>query len=87
MKKRLRQYQKYKAAIPSVGFNCDGTKLAVSVSYTWDDGEEGAKNAERPAVFVRTVGDEVKVCAIVILVERYQLLMLLLITQPKGWTG
>ncbi|KIM84438.1 hypothetical protein PILCRDRAFT_6108 [Piloderma croceum F 1598] len=60
LKKRLRQYQKYKAAIPSVAFNCDGTRLAVGVSYTWDDGEEGLKNAERPAVFVRKVGDEVK---------------------------
>jgi cell cycle arrest protein BUB3 len=61
VKKRLRQYQKYKAAIPSIAFNCDGSRLAVGVSYTWDDGEEGLKNAERPAVFVRKVGDEVKV--------------------------
>jgi hypothetical protein len=36
--------------------------LAVAVSYTWDEGEEGYKNAERPAVFVRKVGDEIKVC-------------------------
>jgi cell cycle arrest protein BUB3 len=64
VKKRLRQYQKYKAAIPSIAFNCDGTSLAVGVSYTWDDGEEGAKNAEAPAVFVKKVGDEVKVCAL-----------------------
>jgi cell cycle arrest protein BUB3 len=35
--------------------------LAVGVSYTWDEGEEGARNAERPAVFIRKVGDEVKV--------------------------
>lgn len=61
VKKRLRQYQKYKTAIPSIAFNCDGSKLAVGVSYTWDEGEEGAKNAERPAVFVKNVGDEVKV--------------------------
>jgi cell cycle arrest protein BUB3 len=69
VKKRLRQYQKYKAAIPSVAFNCDGTRLAVGVSYTWDEGEEGAKNAERPAVFVRKVGDELKVCTIFALVD------------------
>ena len=47
--------------MPSVAFNCDGTKLAVGVSYTWDEGDEGAKSAERPAVFIRTTGDEVKV--------------------------
>jgi len=34
--------------------------LAVGVSYTWDEGEEGAKDAESPAVFVRNVGDEIK---------------------------
>ncbi|CAL1698912.1 unnamed protein product [Somion occarium] len=60
LKKRLRQYPKYPTAIPSIAFNCDGTKLAVGVSYTWDEGEEGAKKAERPAVYVRKVGDEVK---------------------------
>ena len=61
LKKRLRQYPKYQAAVPSVAFNCDGTKLAVGVSYTWDEGEEGSKTAERPAVYIRATGDEVKV--------------------------
>ena len=61
MKKRLRQYPKYPTAVPSVAFNCDGTKLAVGVSYTWDEGEEGARTAERPRVYIRTTGDEVKV--------------------------
>jgi cell cycle arrest protein BUB3 len=61
VKKRLRQYPKYSAAIPSIAFNCDGTRLAVGVGYTWDDGEEGAKTAERPAVWIRKTGDEVKV--------------------------
>ncbi|KIJ59972.1 hypothetical protein HYDPIDRAFT_32701 [Hydnomerulius pinastri MD-312] len=60
VKKRLRQYPKYSAPIPSVAFNCDGTRLAVGVSYTWDDGEEGAKSAERPAVWIRKTGEEVK---------------------------
>ena len=50
-------------AIPSIGFNCDGTRLAVGVSYTWDEGEEGLKTAERPAVFVRRVGEEIQVCS------------------------
>ncbi|KAG6334697.1 hypothetical protein ID866_4396, partial [Astraeus odoratus] len=61
VKKRLRQYPKYSGPIPSVAFNCDGSRLAVGVSYTWDDGEEGAKTAERPAIWVRKTGDEVKV--------------------------
>ncbi|KAJ8503101.1 hypothetical protein ONZ45_g11153 [Pleurotus djamor] len=60
VKKRLRQYPKYNSAIPSVHFNSDGTRLAVGVSYTWDEGEDGAKTAERPAVWIRKVGDEVK---------------------------
>ncbi|KZT07118.1 WD40 repeat-like protein [Laetiporus sulphureus 93-53] len=60
LKKRLRQYPKYHSPVPSVAFNCDGTKLAVGVSYTWEEGEEGAKAAERPSVYIRTTGDEVK---------------------------
>jgi cell cycle arrest protein BUB3 len=62
LKKRLRQYSKYHSSIPSIAFNCDGTKLAVGVSYGWEAGEEGAKTAERPSVYIRTLGDEVKVC-------------------------
>ncbi|KAL4247587.1 WD40/YVTN repeat-like-containing domain superfamily protein [Abortiporus biennis] len=61
LKKRLRQYPKYATAVPSISFSSDGTKLAVGVSYNWDDGEEGMKqNAERPSVWIRRVGDEVK---------------------------
>lgn len=59
--KRLRQYPKYNNSISSIAFNCDGTKLAAGVSYTWDDGEEGSKTAERPAISVKKLGDEVKV--------------------------
>lgn len=61
VKKRLKQYQKYKTAISSIGFNCDGAKLAIGVSYTWDEGEEGAKGAERPAIYIKSVGDDFKV--------------------------
>ncbi|KAI0078612.1 WD40 repeat-like protein [Panus rudis PR-1116 ss-1] len=61
LKKRLRQYPKYHSAVSSIAFNTDGTKLAAGVCYTWDEGEEGAKTAERPSVFIRKVGDEVKV--------------------------
>lgn len=67
VKKRLRQYPKYRTAIPSVAFNCDGTKLAIGVSYSWDNGEEGAKTAERPGVFVKTLGEEVKVSHVYVL--------------------
>lgn len=31
------------------------------MSYTWDDGEEGAKTTERPAVWIRKTGEEVRV--------------------------
>ncbi|KAA1475065.1 WD40 repeat-like protein [Dentipellis sp. KUC8613] len=60
VKKRLRQYPRYPTAIPSIAFNSDGTKLAVGVSYTWDQGEEGARSAERPGIYIRSVGEEVK---------------------------
>ena len=61
MKKRLRQYPKFNNAISSLAFNCDGTRLAIAVSYTWDEGETGMKTAERPMIAVRKLGDEVKV--------------------------
>ena len=61
MKKRLRQYSKFNNAISSLAFNCDGTKLAIAVSYTWDEGEAGMKTADRPMIAVRKLGDEVKV--------------------------
>jgi len=49
--------------VAAVAFNCDGTKVAVGVSYTWDEGEKGLKtNAIPPWLGVRKVGDEVKVC-------------------------
>ena len=61
LKKRLRQYPKYHSAIPSVSFNCDGTKLAIGVSYVWDEGEQGARSAQIPSIYVRRLGDEAKV--------------------------
>ncbi|ETW77741.1 hypothetical protein HETIRDRAFT_435775 [Heterobasidion irregulare TC 32-1] len=60
VKKRLRQYPRYHSPISSIAFNCDGTKLATGVSYTWDSGEEGQKTAERPSVYIRSLGEEVK---------------------------
>ncbi|PFH49079.1 hypothetical protein AMATHDRAFT_63883 [Amanita thiersii Skay4041] len=60
VKKRLRQYPKFNNAVSSLAFNCDGSSLAVALSYTWDDGEAGLKTTERPMIAVRTLGDEVK---------------------------
>ncbi|KAG5637735.1 hypothetical protein H0H81_003373 [Sphagnurus paluster] len=60
VKKRLRQYPKFPNPISSLAFNCGGTKLAVAVSYTWDEGEAGLKTAERPMVLVKKLGDEIK---------------------------
>jgi cell cycle arrest protein BUB3 len=62
-KKRLRQYQKYHNAVNAVAFNKTGTKLAVGVSYGWDNGQEGSRLPEsnKVSIFVREVGDEYKV--------------------------
>lgn len=61
VKKRLRQYTRYNAPVAALAFSADGARLAVGASYTWDAGEEGARTAERPSLFVRELGDEVKV--------------------------
>jgi cell cycle arrest protein BUB3 len=61
VKKRLRQYPKFNNPVSSLSFNCDGTKMAAGVSYTWDEGETGLKTAEPPSVVIRKLGDEVKV--------------------------
>jgi cell cycle arrest protein BUB3 len=61
VKKRLRQYTRYNAPVAALAFSADGARLAVGASYTWDAGEEGARTAERPSLFVREVGEEVKV--------------------------
>ena len=61
VKKRLRQYTKYNAPVAALAFSADGSRLAIGASYTWDAGEEGARTAERPSLFVRELGEEVKV--------------------------
>jgi cell cycle arrest protein BUB3 len=61
VKKRLRQYTRYNAPVAALAFSADGARLAVGASYTWDAGEEGTRTAERPSLFVREVGEEVKV--------------------------
>lgn len=62
VKKRLRQYPKFPGGVAAVAFNCDGSRIAVGISCTWDEGETGFKaNPVRPWLGVRKVGDEVKV--------------------------
>lgn len=61
VKKRLRQYTRYSAPVAALAFSADGARLAIGASYTWDAGEEGARTADRPSLFVRELGDEVKV--------------------------
>ena len=63
VKKRLRQYPRYTAPVAALAFSADGTRLAIGASYTWDEGEEGARTTEPPALFVREPGEEVKVSA------------------------
>ncbi|KAJ2922987.1 hypothetical protein H1R20_g14117, partial [Candolleomyces eurysporus] len=61
VKKRLRQFPKYPNPVSAIAFNCDGTKLAVAASYTWDEGEEGMKRGGLlPWLGVRKLGEEVK---------------------------
>ena len=63
VKKRMRQYPRFRGGVAAVAFNCDGSKIAVGVSYTWDEGEDGFKaNPVTPWLAVRKVGDEAKVC-------------------------
>jgi len=63
-KKRLRQFPKYHSPVSSISFSHDGSKLALAVCDVWDEGEEASKQAKRPSIFVRALGDEVKVGAL-----------------------
>ena len=38
--RRLRQLQKYPTSIASLGFNQDGSVLAIASSYTYEEGEK-----------------------------------------------
>lgn len=59
-KKRLRQYPKYKEGVAALAFSADGAKLAVGVSYGWDEGNKPSAGVGKTAVMVREVGDEAK---------------------------
>lgn len=58
-KKRLRQLPKFSAAVSSLSFNHDGTKLAIGVGYMHDGGlgDKASKNT----IYIREIGDEAKV--------------------------
>jgi len=47
LKKRLRQYAKFHAAVTSIAFNSTGSKMAVGVGYLHEDGhgEKGSKSS------------------------------------------
>ncbi|GJJ15256.1 hypothetical protein Clacol_009532 [Clathrus columnatus] len=60
-KKRLRQYPKYASGVQDIAFNNDGSRLAIGVSYGWENGpEQAAKSVGTARVIVRTAGDELK---------------------------
>jgi hypothetical protein len=58
-KKRLRQFPKYSASISSLAFNSDGNKLAIAAAVS---PEEGSGTGGRNGLYVRWVGEDVKVC-------------------------
>ena len=61
-KKRLRQYPKYPIGVQDIAFNIDGSRLAVGVGYGWENGaEQAAKSLGSTRIYIREVGDEVKV--------------------------
>jgi len=62
-KEALAPVPKYHNAVNDISFNQTGTKLAVGVSYGWEKGESATKLSEntRVSVFIREIGDEVKV--------------------------
>lgn len=40
-KKRLKQFAKYNSSVTSLSFSASGRRLAIGVSYSWDNGEPG----------------------------------------------
>lgn len=61
-KKRLKQYPKYSLGVQDIVFSHDGSRLAIAVSYGWENGaEQAAKSVGTAQVFIREMGDEVKV--------------------------
>ncbi|TQS39130.1 hypothetical protein Golomagni_00349 [Golovinomyces magnicellulatus] len=55
-KRRIRQYQKYPAAIAALSFSCDGNYLAVGVCPGYEDGQESYSGEGSTHVFIRELG-------------------------------
>ncbi|KAI8910802.1 mitotic checkpoint protein BUB3-like protein [Gorgonomyces haynaldii] len=52
LKKRVRQYTPYPTSISSLSFSCDGTRLAVASSYTF---EEGDKEHPKDTIYIKNM--------------------------------
>jgi cell cycle arrest protein BUB3 len=83
LKKRLRQYPKYNGGISTLDFNSDGSRLAIGVGDTWDDGVEPSAGTVTPSILVRMAGDEAKVCTCLFSIVSACLRSF----KPKGWSG
>ncbi|RKF66820.1 Mitotic checkpoint protein BUB3.2 [Golovinomyces cichoracearum] len=55
-KRRIRQYQKYPAAIAALSFSCDGNYLAIGVCPGYEDGQESYSGEGSTHVFIRELG-------------------------------
>jgi len=54
-KKRLSKLRESETSVSSLAFNRDGTKLAIAVSYTWEQGE---RPHPADAIVIKDVADE-----------------------------
>eukprot|EP00516_Mucochytrium_quahogii_P006602 CAMPEP_0203753442 /NCGR_PEP_ID=MMETSP0098-20131031/7210_1 /ASSEMBLY_ACC=CAM_ASM_000208 /TAXON_ID=96639 /ORGANISM=" , Strain NY0313808BC1" /LENGTH=326 /DNA_ID=CAMNT_0050644039 /DNA_START=228 /DNA_END=1208 /DNA_ORIENTATION=- len=54
LQKRSAVFKGYQNSISSIDFNCDGSKLAIAVSYTFEEGEQPERDALN-ALFIRTI--------------------------------
>ena len=61
LKKRLRQYSKFPAAVTSVAFNNTGSKMAIGIGYLHEGGH--GQKGSKSSVVIRSV-DDPKVCYI-----------------------
>lgn len=54
-KKRLWRADPFDTAVSTLDFSSDGSMLALGVSYTWDDGEEGLQAQPANQLYVRPI--------------------------------
>ena len=55
-RRRITTYSQYSTSISSLSFNCDGSRLAVANSYTFEQGE--IENKPKDSIFIRVVQSE-----------------------------